>query len=95
MHSGSPNDQIAVKEKQESFVDDSEIIVTNDSEFWAVDEMVRRFEQVSGAILNRSSKSKVMGLGCWKGQTRWPLRWLETLSEIKIFGIIMTPCYLQ
>ena len=71
LHSGSFNDQIAVKEKQELFVDYSEINVTNDSEFWAVDEMVCCFEQVSGAILNRSSKSKVMGLGCWKGQTKW------------------------
>ena len=45
-----------VKEDLEGFVDDTEIICSSDADFIAVDECVAKFEKISGAILNRSTK---------------------------------------
>ena len=66
-------------------MDDSECVLIHDEEFKLVDEAVQRFEQLSGAILNRSSKSKVLGLGSWKTRNVWPLSWLKTVDSLKIF----------
>ena len=52
-----------VAEVLEGYVDDSEIFCSSDTDFLNVDACVRRFEKVSGAILNRSNKSVVLGLG--------------------------------
>ena len=54
-----------------------------------------KFENVSGAILSRSWKSKVMGSGPWKDRNVWPLQWLQTKSELKFFGFQVTPTYKQ
>ena len=80
-------------EKQEAFVDDQSIIVTDDNDFFVVNLIVAKFEKLSGAILNRDTKSKVMGLGSWRGRSLWPLSWLSTVAEMKIFGYILHPCY--
>ena len=82
-----------VEEVIESFVDDIEIFCSSDTDFTKVDECIDKFEQVSGAILNRSNKSVVLGLGKWKNRDNWPLPWLKTVSEIKVFGILLTPSY--
>ena len=29
-------------------------------------------------------KSKVMGLGQWRGKQDWPLSWLQTVEDMKI-----------
>ena len=63
---GPPVSFEAANESQEGYVDDAELIIVKDSEFIVVDRIVETFEQMSGAILNRSSKSKVLGLGRWK-----------------------------
>ena len=36
------------------------------------DEVMTKFESMSGAILSRNKKSKVMGLGPWRGKQDWP-----------------------
>ena len=80
-------------ENLEGYVDDAENVITSDAEFFIVDEILSRFERTSGAILNRSSKSKVMGLGAWKNRECWPLKWLKVEKRLKIFGFIMAPSY--
>ena len=55
-----------------------------------IDEIFTNFEDVSGAILSRSKKSKVMGLGPWRGRENWPLQWLQVLKVIKMFGFQVT-----
>ena len=42
------------------------------SDFLIVDEAIRKFEDISGAILSREKKSKVIGFGTWKNKTDWP-----------------------
>ena len=82
-----------LEEVEEGYVDDTEVFCSSDSDFLAVDKCVARFERVSGAILNRSTKSVVLGLGNWKDRTSWPLPWLKTVSEMKVFGFILHPDY--
>ena len=82
-----------VEEDLESYVDDVEVFCASDSDFLIVDMCVEKFERVSGAILNRSSKSVVLGLGEWCRRTEWPLKWLKTVTEMKVFGFIMTSSY--
>ena len=82
-----------VEEVEEGYVDDTEVFCSSDSDFLAVDNCVARFERLSGALLNRSKKSVVLGLGKWRERTSWPLPWLKTVSETKVFGFILHPDY--
>ena len=56
-----------------------------------IEEIFTNFDDISGAILSRSKKSQVMGLGCWRGKLDWPLPWLRVVDMIKIFGFQVTP----
>ena len=56
-----------------------------------IDEIFVNFKDVSGAILSRSLKSKVMWLGKWRNRNDWPLPWLNVQSELKVFGFQSTP----
>ena len=58
-----------------------------------IEDVFVKFENISGAILSRSSKSKIMGLGTWKTKTKWPLSWLQLKPELKVFGFQITPVY--
>ena len=51
----------------------------------------------SGAILSRNQKSKVMGIGAWKGRQNWPeeVSWMKVVTEMKIFGFIICSTYQQ
>ena len=84
-----------IQENQESFVDDVELLCTSNQDFIVIDECVARFEKLSGALLNRSSKSKVLGLGAWRERDSWPLTWLKSVNDLKVFGIILTNNYDQ
>ena len=79
-----------LQEELEGFVDDIETLCSTDEDFLKVNKCVEMFERVSGAILNRSSKSVVLGLGNWKQREYWPLPWLKTVRETKVFGFILT-----
>ena len=58
-----------------------------------VEHLVHRFENISGAILNRDKKSKVLGLGTWKIRTIWPLPWLASVQQIRVLGFIFHSSY--
>ena len=58
-----------------------------------IEDVFVKFEDISGAILSRSWKSKVMGLGLWRNRNNWPLPWLRVQSELKVFGFQITPVY--
>jgi hypothetical protein len=40
-----------------------------------------------GAILSRNKKSKLMGVGYWKGKQDWPeqVKWMKVVTEMKPF----------
>ena len=47
--------------------------------------LVKKFESVSGAILSRDQKCKVIGFGNWTGKEDWPIAWLKPVKSLKIF----------
>ena len=52
-----------------------------------------QFEAQSGSMLCRDNKSKVMGLGQWRGRTNWPLEWVQSVDELKVLGFKICPKY--
>ena len=56
-----------------------------------IDKVFQKFEKISGAILNRSEKTKLMGLGRWRDRVEWPLKWIKVETSLKIFGIRFFP----
>ncbi len=77
---------VGVVEKVEGFVDDLQAICGTPTDIINIDHLLSRIEPVSRAILNRSTKSKLMGLGLWRGRTNWPLPWVESVQCFKVFG---------
>ena len=77
----------------DSFCDDLSLVTNQLSDFRVIDEAVVKFESVSGAILSRNKKCKVMGFGAWKDKVDWPLDYLETVKEIKVLGIYLSDSY--
>ena len=77
----------------EAYCDDINILTNSMSDFLVVDAAVRRFESVSGAILSRAKKCTVLGFGTWKIKDVWPLDYVKTVKEVKIFGIYIMDSY--
>ena len=84
-----------VQQKDEDFCDDVNFVGERITDLIVIDEVFTNFEDVSGAILSRSQKSKVMGLGPWRGRQDWPFNWLKVVDMMKIFGFQITPVYKQ
>ena len=77
----------------EAYCDDVNILTNSLSDFLVVDLAVKKFEAISGAILSRAKKSKVIGFGSWKDKIDWPLDYLKPVKEIKVFGIFLMDSY--
>ena len=57
------------------------------------DEAVRKFESLSGAILSRNKKCQIIGFGSWEDRSIWPINYLKTVKEIKVFGVFIMNSY--
>ena len=77
----------------EAYCDDVNFVTGNDADLVAVDEAVNKFEALSGAILSRDKKCKVIGFGKWKNRVNWPLHYVRVVAEIKVFGIFIMDSY--
>ena len=75
------------KQKDNGYADDVNAAVTSDADLVTIGTSFQLFERASGAILSRTEKSKIMGLGKWKKRTVWPLPWLQTVKQLKILGV--------
>ena len=84
-----------VQQKDDDYCDDVNFIGERENDLIVIEEIFSNFEDVSGAILSRSEKSKVMGLGPWRGRQVWPMDWLKVVSMMKVFGFQITPSYNQ
>ena len=73
----------------EAFCDDINLITEDINDLETVDNIVCKFEKVSGAILSRNQKCKVIGFCRWKSKHNWPLAYLKSATEVKVFGIII------
>ena len=76
-----------------TYCDDVNLMVNKLEEFKMIDEAFTKFEDMSGAILSRNQKSKVLGLGAWTGKADWPLAWLKTVLEVKVLGFKICASY--
>ena len=78
-----------------SYCDDVKTLSEDIMDLVKFDEIMRKFESMSGAILSRNKKSKVMGLGTWRGKQDWPeqVSWMKVVAEMKIFGFTICPTY--
>ena len=84
-----------VQQKDDDYCDDVNFIGERENDLIVIEEIFSNFEDVSGAILSRSEKSKVMGLGPWRGKQDWPMDWLKVVTMMKIFGFQIMPSYNQ
>ena len=80
-------------QKDEDYCDDLNFLSEHEPDLIVIENIFTRFENVSGALLSRTLKSKVMGLGPWRNKLDWPLPWLTVTDELKIFGFQITPVY--
>ena len=87
------NDPFPTKEVTEAYCDDINIITNDLNDFSKIEVEVREFERLSGAILSRSQKSMVMGIGRWKNREEWPIPWLLSVKSLKVFGIFIAETY--
>ena len=80
-------------EVDDDYCDDVEIMIEDEQDLLKAEEIFRKFESFAGAILNRTSKSKIMGIGRYQGRQQWPLPWLKVEESLKIFGVHIYPTY--
>merc|ERR1711872_98588 len=64
-------------------------------DFEVVSNVVKRFERVSGAILSRNRKCKVIGFGNWACKLDWPLGWIKPVKFERVFGIFICDDYAE
>ena len=83
------------KETDNDYCDDVEIVIEEEADLVLADEIFTKYGSLSGVLLNRSHKSKIMGIGEWTGRLVWPLPWLKVETSLKIFGILIFPTYKQ
>ena len=85
------------RQLDKDYCDDVETLSNDVNDLVKFDEVMEKFESTSGAILSRNKKSKVMGVGLWKGKQDWPerVKWMKVVTEMKIFGFTICPTYQQ
>ena len=74
--------------KCSGYADDTTIAVTTEASFPAVFELYTRYEQASGARLNRS-KSQGIWLGAWKARTATPFG-ISWVKELPLLGAVFS-----
>ena len=82
-----------IEQKLEAYCDDVNVTTDKLEDFEVIDDVVKRFEKVSGAILSRNKKCKVIGFGNWADKLDWPLDWIKPVKSEKIFGIFICDSY--
>ena len=81
------------EQKLEAYCDDVNVLTDNLGDFGVVNDVIKKFEVVSGAILSRDKKCKVIGFGNWADKEDWPLSWVKPVKAQKVFGIFICDSY--
>ena len=81
------------EQKLEAYCDDVNVLTDNLGDFDVVNDVIKKFEVVSGAILSRDKKCKVIGFGNWAEKEDWPLSWMKPVKSQKVFGIFICDSY--
>jgi hypothetical protein len=80
-------------QKDEDYMDDIQFVSSSLQDLVIFNNIFHKYEQQSGAMLSRDRKSKVMGLGQWRGKEDWPLPWLQTVDVMEVLGFRVCPQY--
>jgi hypothetical protein len=75
-----------LEEQVEAYVHDVVAVGENDGDLLIMDTICRQFDVISGAILDRSHKMAILGLGGFAVRKEWPLDWTSELDQFKTFG---------
>ena len=86
---GTVTGHLHIDQSVEAYCNDLNVITEDDNDLMIIDNAVQDFEIMSGAILSRNKKCKIIGLGKWKNRHVWPLPYLDSVMEIKVFGILI------
>ena len=83
------------KQKDTAYMDDIQVLSSDPEDLVTFDKVMIQFEAQSGAILSRDKKTKVMGLGRWRGRENWPedVKWIKSVDQMKVLGFIICPDY--
>ena len=71
------NDQL----KLLGYADDTNVIVRDSDSLMEINRIITEFELATGSKLNRNKKTKIFGVGRWKGRQQWPMDWLKSETE--------------
>ena len=82
-------------QKDVDYMDDTHILSEDTRDLEIFNKIMLKFEAQSGAILSRDRKTKVMGLGKWRGKEDWPqeVSWMKTVQEMDVLGFVICPDY--
>jgi hypothetical protein len=83
----------SAREASLSYVDDVAVLGSDVDDLQKMDIAVADFEAVSGALLNRSRKSVIVSLGTWEAREDWPLPWIQSAHQVKVYGFIFSPSF--
>ena len=78
-------------QKDEDYMDDIQFLSSNEEDLVTFNRVFRQYEAQSGAMLSRDRKSKVMGLGQWRGKQNWPLPWIQSVEVMNARVSSMSP----
>ena len=82
-----------IHQKGESYCDDVNVMTEHLEDIVKVDHAVQEFEEFSGAILSRAKKCKIIGFGRWRTKVDWPVDYVQTVDEVKVFGVFIKDSY--
>ena len=92
LHRYLPGLQVGrLRVKVAGYVDDVDTMGDSDRDIITINILAKRFESMSGQILNRNQKTAILGLGAWSGRLNWPLPWLHSPDTLKVFGVRFGP----
>jgi hypothetical protein len=81
------------REASLGYVDDVAVLGRDVNDLEKMDAAVADFEAVSGALLNRNRKSVIVGLGTWEAREDWPLPWIQSAQQVKVYGFMFSPTF--
>lgn len=70
-----------IDQKLLGYADDTNVIIRDDRSVVEVINVIDKFESASGSKLNRNNKTKIFGVGRWKGRQQWPVSWLKVETD--------------
>ena len=83
------------KQKDTAYMDDIQALSEDPQDLVTFNNVMIKFEAQSGAMLSRDVKTKVLGLGSWRGRSDWPpeVSWIKSVNQLKVLGFIFCPDY--